>query len=275
MIVCGNEYKIFELNEDALAMNIDFAIFSAGGEVSKYWVKRFVETGVVVIDNTSVFRLDKKVPLIVPEINLDMVKKDDYIIANPNCSTIQLVVVLDRLKCLSRIDEVIVSTYQSVSGAGRKALYDLRNCTSHFFDKGIKNNFIAAIGEVDKQGFCGEEQKLMRETGKILNDKNIKVVATAVRVPIANCHGESVVLRFEKDVKLKDVISALKCDYISICKDFIVYPTDVCGTNQTWVCRLRQVSKNEIAFFVIADNLRRGAAYNAVKILKKIIDFKV
>lgn len=274
MIVQGQEYKIFELTDDFEKMKIDYAIFSAGAQVSKCWVEKFTGAGVVVIDNTSAFRLNKNIPLIVPEINDIKDYQDCKLIANPNCSTIQLVLVLDRLRRLSKIDRVDVSTYQSVSGAGRRALFDLANGTTNVFDNGIKNNIIPYIGEIDKSGFCTEEQKIMKETGKILNDKKMQIVATAVRVPISNCHCESVVVKFNYKVKIRDIYKALKCDYLEAVKEKMYFPKDVKGQNKTFVCRIRQVSKCEIAMFIVADNLRRGAAYNAVGILKQLMNVK-
>ena len=193
------------------------------------------------------------------------------IISNPNCSTIQLALVLDRLRNLSRIKHVVVSTYQSVSGAGRRAVADLANYSKNVFEKGINNNVIAGIGKCDKQGFFEEEQKLMFETNKILEDDSIKIFATAVRVPITNCHGESVYVKFENSVDKKRFFKALGCDYIVVSKNDLFYQTEVFKSNKTYVCRVRRVSRNEFLFFVIADNLRRGASYNAVQILKKLI----
>lgn len=271
MMICGRDYKIFELNEDFDKMGIDYAIFSAGGDVSKCWAKRFTDAGVVVIDNTSVFRMNKKIPLVVPEINISAARHSDKLISNPNCSTIQLVLVLDRLRKISQINQVVVSTYQSVSGAGRRALADLNNQTNHYFINGIKNNIIASIGDVDKSGFCSEEVKLMTETGKILNDKDMRICATAVRVPTSHCHGESVYIKFQDAINLRKIQKALKCDYIEVLNREVGLPTMVKGSNKTYVCRVRKVSKNEILLFVIADNLRRGAAYNAVEIFKYLI----
>ena len=271
MVVCGKEYKIFELDEKFEDMGIDYAIFSAGGSVSKQWVERFIKSGICVIDNTSVFRMSRNVPLVVPEINKNVIKFSDKLIANPNCSTIQLVVVLDKLRRLSQIEQVVISTYQSVSGAGRRALYDLDNATKHFFKEGIKNNIIASIGDINNHGFCAEESKLMTELGKILNDKTIKVCATAVRVPVGYCHGESVYIKFKNNINLTQVFKALKCEYIEVLRHGIYFPVNVKGSNKTYVCRVRKVSKNELLLFVIADNLRRGAAYNAVEILKYLI----
>ena len=274
MIVQGQEYKIFELTDDFETMKIDYAIFSAGAQVSKCWAEKFAGAGVVVIDNTSAFRLNKDVPLIVPEINDVKDYQDCKLISNPNCSTIQLVLVLDRLRMLSKIDRVDVSTYQSVSGAGRRALFDLANGTTNVFENGIKNNIIPYIGEIDKSGFCAEEQKIMKETGKILNDKKMQIVATTVRVPISNCHCESVTVKFSDKVKVADIYKALKCDYLEASKQKMYFPKEVKGQNKTFVCRIRQVSKCEIVMFIVADNLRRGAAYNAVGILKELIKVK-
>ena len=135
----------------------------------------------------------------------------------------------------------------------------------------LPNNIIASIGEIDRHGFCSEEVKLMRETGKILQDKNIQVSATAGRVPVGHCHGESVYIKFKNSVSLKRILKTLECDYIEVLHDGVCLPTCVKGSNKTFVCRIRKVSKNEIMMFVIADNLRRGAAYNATEILKNLL----
>ncbi len=270
ILFCGNEYKIKRLAEASALEKFDYAIFTAGAEVSKKWAKKFAKAGTVVIDNTSYFRKLKNIPLVVPEINKAKINKCDKIIANPNCSTIQLVVVLEKLLKLSEIDKVIVSTYQSVSGAGRRALADLMQGKNQVFEYGINDNIVACIGDIEKDGFSKEEKKLMFETNKIL-EKNIKIHATCVRVPISVCHGESVYVKFKNNICINDIYKALNAEYLCFFKSGLIYPTNVTKSNKTYIFRLRKVSKNEIAFFVLADNLRRGAAYNAVKILQHLI----
>lgn len=261
-------YPLFKLDDDLINFHLDYAIFLTGEDVSLVWVEKFVKTGVKVIDNSCAFRLCDGVPLIVPEINIGIMKEDDKIVANPNCSTIQLVVVLDRLLKLSKIKKVVVSSYQSVSGAGRDALLDLQNQTKNYFDCGIVDNIIPQIGALEVNGNSKEENKIINETKKIL-DCNFDVFATAVRVPISYCHGESVFVEFENDVDLAEVKSALTCDYIKLSDD-LFYPTECVNSNDTFVCRLRKMGKNVIQMFIVADNLRRGAAYNAIKILEYI-----
>ena len=264
-------YRFVELNENALKLSFDFVLFSAGASVSKAFAEKFASNGAFVIDNTSAFRKMENIPLVVPEINANILNKNTKLISNPNCSTIELALVIDRLKILGNIQKVVVSTYQSVSGAGRRALLDLKNNTKNVFKNGINNNLIAQIGEIEDNRFSVEENKIMFEMSKILG-KKLDVSASAIRVPTDICHGESVYVKFENDVNLIDVFAALDCDYIKFNTDFIFELIDAKESNLTYVCRIRQKNKNELEFFVIADNLRRGAAYNAVKIAKYIID---
>ncbi|MBO5344331.1 MAG: aspartate-semialdehyde dehydrogenase, partial [Clostridia bacterium] len=191
----GKIFDIFELNEKCLDFGLDYVIFSAGDEISKVWAKRFVEKRTVVIDNTNAFRKNEEVPLIVPEINADKLSNETMLISNPNCSTIQLAVVVDVLMKMSKVKKIVVSTYQSVSGAGRKALNDFKFDTGDYFPVNIHENIIAEIGSVDEDGFCTEERKIMFELNKILDSK-FEVVATAVRVPVLYTHGESVYVEF-------------------------------------------------------------------------------
>ena len=261
-------YVLLKLDDSSLDIGFDYAIFLTDESVSGCWVKKFAERGTVVIDNSSAFRLDKNVPLIVPEINIRKLEKNNRIIANPNCSTIQLVVVLAKLRQLGVFETIVVSSYQSVSGAGKDALDDLKNGTTNVFEKEIKDNFIAKIGKIFDNLNCSEENKIILETQKILNEK-INIVATTVRVPISFCHGESVYVKFKNKVDFEMVNEVLNCEHIEVGDLFC--PNDCVGSNQTFVCRLRKVSETELVFFVIADNLRRGASYNAVKILMEII----
>ena len=263
----NKHYNLIELNKEVLKQKFDYAIFSAGEDISKKWAKKFTSAGTVVIDNSSAFRLNKGIPLVVPEINFEQIK-NNKLIANPNCSTIQLVVVLDKLKNLCEIEKVIVSSYQSVSGAGKEALKDLAEDGNEVFKVGIKDNLIARIGDIEKNGNCVEENKIINETKKILCS-NFDVFATTVRIPISFCHGESVYVKFKEDVDLGRLKKKLECDYIKISND-LCYPKFVAESDLTYVCRLRKFSKDEIGLFILADNLRRGAAYNAVGILKKI-----
>lgn len=267
MVFGDKHYQLFELTEKIIELKFDYAIFLTSEDVSKEWISKFTNFGTRVIDNSCAFRMCKNIPLVVPEINFNDVREDDKIIANPNCSTIQLVVCLDRLK-ENKITKVVVSSCQSVSGAGKEALFDLEEGTNNVFDCGIKNNFIAKIGEINKNGYCSEENKIINETLKILHS-DFDIFATTVRVPINFCHGESVYIEFENEVDLNLIKKQLQCDYILL-SDNLFYPKTCAGTNLTYVCRLRSLNKNMIQFFVIADNLRRGAAYNAVKILEKI-----
>ena len=271
LVFNDKHYILHELCDDILKEKFDYAIFVLNEDVSKVWAKQFAKNGTTVIDNSSVFRMNKNVPLVVPEINFNIIKKSDKIIANPNCSTIQLVLVLDKLKGLADFETVVVSSYQSVSGAGKEALLDLETGSNNVFDIEIKDNFIAQIGKISENKFCSEENKIMLESQKILN-KKFNISATTVRVPIKFCHGESVYVKFSKKVDIEDIKKALDCENIVVSED-IFYPTDCENTNETYVFRLRKHSDNEILFFVIADNLRRGAAYNAVQILKRVCDF--
>ena len=261
------KYKLKVLTQKNIPDKLDIVFFSAGEDVSKTWAKFFADRGAFVIDNSSTFRKDNAIPLIVPEINFDL--KNSKIISNPNCSTIQLALAINLLQKFGNIEKIVVSTYQSVSGAGKKALEDYINKTNFEIKEGISGNVISKIGKISENGFCEEENKIMFELNKILN-KNYSICASTVRVPIPFCHTESVYVKFVEKININDI----KCDdlnYIKISDD-IVLPSDVANTNVTYIIRLRQFSDKEIAFFVIADNLRRGAAYNAVLIAKKIID---
>lgn len=268
MVDGDKHYTFLALNNDAFCSRFDYAIFLTSEEISRVWIPRFASYGVRVIDNSSAFRLHKEVPLVVPEINFDKIM-DDLIIANPNCSTIQLVIVLDRLMKLSRIKRVVVSSYQSVSGAGKDALLDLERETRQVFKQGIKDNIIPQIGGLLPNYDCTEEYKIIHETQKIL-DSNFEVFATTARVPISYCHGESVFVEFENPVKIDDVKDILDVDYIKVGEENFAF-TQCRFSNLTFVCRLRQSKENIVQMFIIADNLRRGAAYNAVEILKRLL----
>ena len=268
----GKIFDIFELNEKCLDFGLDYVIFSAGDAISKVWAKRFVEKGTVVIDNTNAFRKDEEIPLVVPEINSDKLSNETMLISNPNCSTIQLAVVVDVLMKMSKVKKIVVSTYQSVSGAGRKALNDFKFNTGEYFPVNIHENIIAEIGSVDEDGFCTEERKIMFELNKILDSK-FEVVATAVRVPVLYTHGESVYVEFEDDFDVNELKKELqKVEHLRV--DDLFYSKDAINSNKTFVCRIKQQNKKSVSFFIFADNLRRGAAFNAVGILKRLIKLK-
>lgn len=269
VVLKNNEkYRLTKLTKNSANQNFDFVFISAGEEVSQKFAPIFASHGAVVIDNSNAFRRCDA-PLVVPEINAKEIQAKDKIIANPNCSTIQLCVMLDKLLSVGEIKEVVVSTYQAVSGAGKKALEDLKNGSKKVFTHGIKNNVIAEIGGILENGNCLEEDKIIFETKKILN-ASFDVFATAVRVPVESCHGESVLVEFADEVDIEKVKLKLNCNEIQLLQNGVFYNTDCRGTNGVYVCRLRKVSKNAISMFIMADNLRRGASYNAVKIAEYI-----
>ncbi len=269
ILVKGKIFSICVLTDETKNKKFDIVFFSAGDEVSAAWAEIFAKNGAFVIDNSNAFRRRRDIPLIVPEINSHLITAKNKIISNPNCSTIELAVVVERLLNLGEISQIIVSTYQSISGAGSEAL-------SGFLQKkqetkfGIRDNIIAQIGEILENGYSLEEDKIMFELNKITGS-NCKVSATAVRVPIPYCHGESVFVRFKNKIKLDEVKRLFNQNYLKFHETEICYPVVIANTDITHVFRLREVSENEITFFIIADNLRRGAAYNAVMIAKYIL----
>ncbi len=268
LLFLGRRFRLIELDETALKQNFQLVFFSAGSEVSLKFAKKFAEAGSIVIDNTNAFRRETEIPLVVPEINLQKITNKTKLISNPNCSTIQLAVVMHKLLMLGEIEKIVVSTYQSVSGAGRKALFDLEKNAKNVFKYGINNEIIAKIGEMLENGYSLEEDKLIFELSKILG-REIDVSATAVRVPTTVGHGESVYVKFKNEVNIIDALACLDDEYLVV-RDDVVYLNEVRGNNLTYVCRLRQHKKDELEFFVLADNLRRGAAYNAAKIAKSL-----
>ena len=268
MVINSRELRVVKLDEKALEKNFDIVFFSAGEEVSREWAERFARRGAFVIDNSNAFRRIDAIPLVCPEINIDKINANTKIIANPNCSTIQLVIALNALLKYD-IKKVVVSTYQSVSGAGRGALEDFYNGTNFEIKEGIRDNVIARIGGALPSGFCVEEDKIMFETSKILG-KNLDVSATTMRVPVPFCHTESVYVKLGKEFDEAKIIGEFEQAGIKFDED-VSLPTKIAGTNEVHVCRLRKHGENELMFVLVADNLRRGAAYNAVKISAFII----
>lgn len=270
--VMNKRLKYLLLCEENIKEKFDIVFFSAGEDVSRKWAERFAKDGAFVIDNSNAFRREKQIPLVVPEINARLITPNTKIIANPNCSTIQLALAVNALQGFGKIQKIVVSTYQSVSGAGKNALNDLMFNTNSEIPEGICNNLIQQIGAIDQNGFCGEENKIMFELCKILN-QNYSVCASTVRVPIPLCHAESVYVCFENPVDALQVKNSFVKNGL-VFDESLSLPTKIANTNLTHVCRLRQFSESEIAFFVVADNLRRGAAYNAVLIAKTILQNK-
>ena len=290
----GNTYIVQELSEKSFYSNFDFAIFSAGASVSKKFAPIAVSKGCIVIDNSSYFRMNKDVPLIVPEVNIANIQNNNGIIANPNCSTIQAVVALKPLDDKYNIKRIVYNTYQAVSGAGYNGVNDLISGIKNFdekipiienqnsdyelqkFNVPIFSNCIPHIDVFLDNGYTKEEEKMINETRKILNKPNLKITATKVRVPVINSHCESVNIEFEKEFKLKELKQILKNSPSIILKDdFEVYPTTFDSNNQdnVFVGRIRRdfsVSSG-INLWIVADNLRKGAASNAIQILENLI----
>ena len=273
----GKEYTVEELSENSFN-DVEYAFFAAGGSISEKHAEIAIENGVVVIDNSSVFRMREDVPLVVPEVNPEDVKWNNGIIANPNCSTIQSVVPLKKLNSRLKIKRIVYSTYQAVSGSGLKGLEDLRNNTCKCYPHQIKGNVIPHIDVFEKNGYTKEEMKMIDETKKIFNNEDIKVTATAVRVPVEYSHSVSINLEFDKAFEMEEIRSILKStDGVVIMddldKDIYPLPLDIKGRDSVYVGRIRRdfSVENGINLWVVADNVRKGAATNAVQILELLV----
>lgn len=278
----GIEAKVVGL-ATAVEMVPDIAIFSAGGQTSLEWAPKFAEKGTVVIDNSSAWRMDPSKKLIVPEINGDLLTADDKIIANPNCSTIQLVLALKPLHDKYKIKRVVVSTYQSITGTGMKAMTQLTNERKGIegemaYHYKIDQNCIPHCDDFTDNGYTKEEMKLTNETKKIL-DPSINVTATAVRVPVMGGHSEAINVEFENDFDLSEVRSLLNNQTGVTLKDDPTtnsYPMPLYaeGKNDVFVGRIRrdESQPNTLNMWVVADNLRKGAATNAVQIAQLLLD---
>ena len=288
----GKEYIVKELKEDSFDEIFDYAIFSAGAKTSKLFAPIAASKGCTVIDNSSAFRMDENIPLVVPEVNKDVLKNYKGIIANPNCSTIQAVVALKPLHDKFKIKRIVYSTYQAVSGAGSKGIHDLENGIKNYTDN-IRNTdylekfpvhiFSNCIPHIDiflENGYTKEEEKMINETRKILGDKDILITATTVRVPVFNSHSESINVEFENDFEsVNNIISVLQnAPGIKIIDDISnsKYPTciDSNGKDDVFVGRIRRdfSVKSGINLWVVADNIRKGAASNAIQILEELIN---
>lgn len=281
----GKEYTVIELTDENIrGKKIDIALFSAGGSVSLRYAPVFKEEGAIVIDNSSAWRMDKDVPLVVPEVNPEDILKHNGIIANPNCSTIQAMPVLKPLDEAFKIKRIVYSTYQAVSGAGVAGYKDLENGIKgeapKKFPLPIFSNCLPHIDVFLDNGYTKEEEKMINETRKILHRPDLRITATTVRVPVFNGHSESVNVEFEKSVTREAVMEILKKAKNVVVKDDTknaVYPTvlDANGHDEVWVGRIRQdfSVENGINLWIVADNIRKGAASNAIQIAEKVIEF--
>ena len=276
------EYIIQELTESSFDSGFTYALFSAGGDISLKYAPIAAEKGCIVIDNSSAWRMNKDVPLIVPEVNAFAINTHKNIIANPNCSTIQAVIALAPIHFKYKIKRIIYSTYQAVSGAGQKGYEDLLE--DNYGDKlkkfpyPISYNCLPHIDKFMANGYTKEEMKMILETQKILNDDTIKITATAVRVPVFYGHSESINIEFEKKFEVSDVIELLKNSEGIIVQDDIlnnIYPMPIKaeGHDEVFVGRIRRDESVEsgLNLWVVADNIRKGAATNAVQIMERLM----
>jgi len=271
----GEKFKVELLTEESMKWKCDYLLFSAGASVSRKFAPIAAENGVTVIDNSSAFRMEKEIPLVVPEVNAHLLKGYTGIIANPNCSTIQMILSIYKLHEVYGIEEIFVSTYQSVSGAGHKGIEELLaqergENVMKVFPKPIHRNVIPLIGDIQENLFSQEEMKMVNETRKILNDYSIRVYPTTVRVPVLYGHSEAIMVRFKKPYEsLEKVREVIASGEDVVVTDDLITPVDVAGKNETYVCRLRATDERSILFWNVADNIRVGAATNAVRILLK------
>lgn len=282
----GTKYKVVGL-QTAVEMRPDIALFSAGGETSLEWAPKFAEAGTTVIDNLSAWRMDSTKKLIVPEINAAELTKEDKIIANPNCSTIQLVMTLAPLHKKYKIKRVIVSTYQSITGTGVKAVQQLENEYAGIqgemaYKYPIHRNAIPQCDSFEENGYTKEEMKLVRETQKILDDRTIAVTATAVRVPIVGGHSEAVNIEFANDFnvsEIRDILHHTDGVVVQDNTDTYTYPMPLYaqGKDDVFVGRIRrdESRENALNMWIVADNLRKGAATNTVQIAEYLVANKL
>lgn len=280
----GKEYTVRELKEDSFDEDINFAIFSAGGDTSRKYAPIAASKGCIVIDNSSAWRMDKDVPLIVPEVNSYEIKNNHGIIANPNCSTIQAVIPLKVLDDKYKIKRIVYSTFQAVSGAGLKGINDLEHGNEEGyklqkFAHPIINNCLPHIDVFLDNGYTKEEEKMINETRKILGRPNLRITATTVRVPVLNSHSESINVEFENSFELEELIKELKKSKGIIVEDDVkndIYPlaTNASGHDEVYVGRIRRdfSVENGINMWVVADNLRKGSATNAIQIVEELIN---
>ncbi|CEO21707.1 aspartate-semialdehyde dehydrogenase [Paraclostridium sordellii] len=280
----GKEYTVEELNENSFDRDIQIALFSAGGSISEKYAPIAASKGVVVVDNSSAWRMDENVPLVVPEVNPEAVKEHKGIIANPNCSTIQAMVPLKPLNDKYNIKRIVYSTYQAVSGSGVKGTKDLedgiKGLENKFYPHPIAYNCLPHIDVFMDNGYTKEEMKMINETMKILNDYDLKITATTVRVPVVNGHSESINVEFEKDFDIEELKALLaNSQGLKLVDDIEnnVYPTafELSGRDEVFVGRVRRDFSvdNGINMWVVADNIRKGAATNTVQIAELLLKY--
>jgi len=279
----NKDYKVVGL-ETAVSMSPNIALFSAGASISLEWAPKFSEVGTTVIDNSSAWRMYQNIKLVVPEINANQLTREDKIIANPNCSTIQMVMVLAPLHKKYKIKRIVVSTYQSISGTGLKAVKQLENELAGIkgemaYPYPIHQNALPHCDVFEDNSYTKEEMKLVRETQKILDDKTIAVTATAVRIPTSGGHSESVNIEFETDFEITD-IRALLNDTSGVTvqdnPDINVYPMPIYahGKDDVFVGRIRrdESQPNSLNLWIVSDNLRKGAATNTIQIAEYLVE---
>jgi aspartate-semialdehyde dehydrogenase len=283
----GKNVVVRKLTKDSFK-GVDIALFSAGAERSLEFAPAAVESGAVVIDNSSAFRMDPKVPLVVPEVNAHALAKHRGIIANPNCSTIGMVVALKPIHDAAKIKRIVVTTFQSVSGTGKKAIDELasqtvallnfRDVETNVYPHQIAFNCLPHIGAFLDNGYTKEEMKMANETKKIMEDDSIRVTATTVRVPVFRCHSESVNIETEKKISANEVRAILSAApgvivYDDPKKNLYPLAIDVAGRDETYVGRIREDESipNGINLWLVSDNVRKGAALNAVQIAEYLI----
>ncbi|WP_172918261.1 aspartate-semialdehyde dehydrogenase [Capnocytophaga canis] len=278
----GKEYAVVGMQQ-AVSLKPDIALFSAGGGTSLEWAPKFAQVGTTVIDNSSAWRMDATKKLVIPEINADVLTKEDKIIANPNCSTIQMLVALAPLQQKYGIKRVVVSTYQSITGTGVKAVKQLENEYNGVegekaYHYQIHRNAIPQCDVFEDNGYTKEEMKLVRETKKIMRDDSIAVTATAVRIPVVGGHSESLNIELRDDFNLEEVKQLLSTsEGIQVLDDTTTnsYPMPLYaqGKDAVFVGRIRrdESQKNTLNMWVVADNLRKGAATNTIQIAEALI----
>jgi aspartate-semialdehyde dehydrogenase len=278
--------RFYDINsiDKILSLRPNIALFSAGGYVSKKWAPIFSNLSITVIDNSSIWRMDPKKKLIIPEINAQILSQNDKIITNPNCSTIQLLMVLYPLKKIYGIKRVVISTYQSVTGTGKKAMDQLKSEIHikkkyNIYPYSIYKNAIPQCDEFEYEGYTKEELKLIREQKKIINDNTISITATSVRIPVIGGHSESVNITFNKYLKKDEIRKTLfkvKGIIVQDNKNRKLYPMPIYAKNKDEVfigrIRIDLTCKNSITIWIVSDNLRKGAATNAIQISEYIIN---
>ena len=280
----GKQCIVKELKESSFDDKYDFAIFSAGSDISKKFAPIAASKGCVVVDNSSAFRMDENVPLVVPEVNSEEILNNKGIISNPNCSTIQAVIPLKALDEKYKIKRIVYSTYQAVSGAGHEGVTDLERGMKGEdpvkFPHPIFNNCLPHIDTFMENGYTREEEKMINETRKILKRPDLRITATTVRVPVVNSHSESINVEFENEFDLNELIDVLKSTNGVIVEDDPqnnIYPLAInaTGHDESFVGRIRRDFSVDsgINFWCVADNIRKGAASNAEKKKKKLIEF--